>query len=113
MEMEGKEQKWAQRFIPRMSAILHEARPKIGLPKFGKWDFRVVEDLPKMEDKSNDCAFYTMMFIKYYDPDTRIFTRSIDQEMPGDLRCSVLTYLLYNSMNEVRTLPAAVEAFRQ
>ncbi|CAL5028180.1 unnamed protein product [Urochloa decumbens] len=113
VKLGGKEFKWAPRFIGRMSAILHEVRPKIGIPKFGRWEFRVLDNMPIMETESNDCGFYTMLFMKYYDPHTHVITRSINQEMPGDLRCLVLTYLMYHQSNEVGSLPPAVEALRQ
>lgn len=111
-KMSGRTVKWAPTLISRLSTALHDARPKIGIPKFGKWPFNVVGNNPKMSCGSNDYGFYVMKYMQCYDPDKSIFTSTIIQEQHGDLRCQFLSYLVFHRCNCVEKLPDALDAFR-
>jgi hypothetical protein len=63
----------------RLSTVLHEVRPKVGLYKFGKWELTVVETTPLMVMGSNDCGFYLMRYIESYDALKYSVADSIEQ----------------------------------
>ena len=89
-KMSGRTVKWPPNLIGRLSTALHDARPKIGIPKFGKWPFKVVGNSPKMSVGSNDCGFYVMKYMQCYDLDKSIFTSTIIQVWGNISFCPVI-----------------------
>ena len=98
-KMSGRTVKWPPNLIGRLSTALHDARPKIGIPKFGKWPFNVVGNNPKMSCGSNDYGFYVMKYMQCYDPDKSIFTSTIIQVWGNISFC----YVFFGSCTYIRS----------
>ena len=88
--LSGSETEWAPTLMSRLSSALHEVRPNIGIPNFEKWDIELAENIPTMKNLSNDCGFYVMRYMQFYDPMRAVMTRNIQQVCP-------LTTLIFKS----------------
>jgi hypothetical protein len=62
-----KEIPWARVIMRRLSKALQHVYPKASFPKFGNFPIDMPPNCPTMKIGSNDCGFYIMRYIKYYD----------------------------------------------
>jgi hypothetical protein len=67
MDMCGRKFPWARVIMSRLSKALQHVCPKASFPKFGNFLIDMPPNCPTMKTGSNDCGFYVMRYIKYYD----------------------------------------------
>lgn len=75
-----------------------------GHPKFDDWSLPIIHSLPQQNAGSNDCAFFMMMFMKFYNPDSRQlqFCDHVEFSKDGQLRIDILWYLFHHQLNGSR-----------
>jgi hypothetical protein len=62
-----------------LSKALQHVFPKASFPKFGNFLIDMPPNFPTMKTRSNDCCFYAMRYIKYYDHMAGAITSYIQQ----------------------------------
>jgi hypothetical protein len=55
--------------VRRLNDAIHKVRPDAGIPRFSNYKYEMVHNIPKQWLGSNDCAFYAMWYMEYYNAD--------------------------------------------
>ncbi|XP_062213565.1 uncharacterized protein LOC133914479 [Phragmites australis] len=87
--------------------------------RISKKDFKVFANMrrvpfteaPVMVNR-NDCAFFSMKFIEFFDGEESSLRTSIAPEKSGELRSEMLHYLLFHTLNDIKDMPPEIERFR-
>jgi hypothetical protein len=58
---------WSKVIMSRLNKALQHFRPRSCFPKFGNFAIDLPPIYPTMEAGSNDCGFYVIRYIHYYD----------------------------------------------
>ena len=133
---------WARVIMNRLNKSLQQVRPNSRIPKFGNFPIDMPPMCPTMIAGSNDCGFFVMRYIQYYDHTDGsikqfikrvshfmimlfVFIHStfqiqlihlgiicIMQENSGDLRSLALHYLTFHSKNKCLPLPLEIQRFK-
>jgi hypothetical protein len=67
MELGGRKLPWSKVIMSRLNKALQHVRPRSCFPKFGNFAIDLSPNCPTMEAGSNDCGFYVMGYILFYD----------------------------------------------
>lgn len=60
---------WSRKIVQRLNEAFQRARPN-AVPRFENFVCEMVEAIPKQAVNSNDCAFYTMLYMDNYNAAT-------------------------------------------
>jgi hypothetical protein len=58
---------WARLIMVRLNMALQHVRPRSNLPRFDNFPIDMAPNCPTMKAGSNDCGFFAMRYIQYYD----------------------------------------------
>jgi hypothetical protein len=61
---------WCKIMMKRLNEAIQAARPESGIPKFGNYKCEMLDGIHKQKIGSNDCGFYCMWYMEYYDAST-------------------------------------------
>ena len=61
---------WCRLMMRRLNEAIQVARPDSRIPKFGNYKCELLHDIHKQRIGSNDCGFYCMWHMEYYDANT-------------------------------------------
>jgi hypothetical protein len=67
MDLGGRKLPWAKVIMSRLNKALQHVRPRSCFPKFSNFTIDLSPNCPTMEAGSNDCGFYIMGYILFYD----------------------------------------------
>jgi hypothetical protein len=67
MDLGGRKLPWSKVIMSRLNKALQHVRPRSCFPKFGNFAIDIPPNWPTMEAGSNDCGFFVMRYIHYYD----------------------------------------------
>jgi hypothetical protein len=67
MDLGGRKLPWSKVIMSRLNKALQHVRPRSCFPKFGNFAIDLSPNCPTMEAGSNDCGFYVMGYILFYD----------------------------------------------
>ncbi|KAG0514316.1 hypothetical protein BDA96_10G180300 [Sorghum bicolor] len=87
----------------RLNEAIQVARPDSWIPKFGNYKCELLHDIHKQRIGSNDCGFYCMWYMEYYDANTAKVL------WPYSLRSDVLQFIVFHKANEQKELPEEIE----
>ena len=63
----GRKLPWAKVIMSRLNKAIQHVRPRTCFPKFGNFTIDLCPNCPNMAAGSNDCGFYVMGYILFYD----------------------------------------------
>jgi hypothetical protein len=63
----GRKFPWARVIMSRLSKALQHVCPNAAFPKFGNFPMDMPSNCPTMRTGSNDCGFFVMSYMKFYD----------------------------------------------
>jgi hypothetical protein len=67
MDIGSRKLPWARVIMNRLNKSLQQVRPNSRIPKFGNFPIDMPPMCPTMKAGSNDCGFFVMRYIQYYD----------------------------------------------
>jgi hypothetical protein len=67
LDLGGRKLPWAKVIMSRLNKALQHVRPRTCFPKFGNFAIDLCPNCPNMAAGSNDCGFYVMGYILFYD----------------------------------------------
>ncbi|XP_020407202.1 uncharacterized protein [Zea mays] len=103
---------WARLIMVRLNMALQHVRPRSNLPRFDNFPIDMAPNCPTMKAGSNDCGFFAMRYIQYYDYMDGAINVVIDSDNSGDLRALALYYLIFHRLNKNRSLSPELERFK-
>lgn len=65
----GRKLPWAKVIMSRLNKAIQHVRPRTCFPKFGNFTIDLCPNCPNMAAGSNDCGFYVMGYILFYQCD--------------------------------------------
>jgi hypothetical protein len=65
----GRKLPWAKVIMSRLNKAIQHVRPRTSFPKFGNFTIDLCLNCPNMAAGSNDCGFYVMCYILFYQCD--------------------------------------------
>jgi hypothetical protein len=67
LDLGGRKLPWAKVIMSRLNKALQHVGPRTCFPKFGNFAIDLSPNCPTMAAGSNDCGFYDMGYILFYD----------------------------------------------
>jgi hypothetical protein len=67
LDLGGRKLPWAKVIMSRLNKAIQHAWPRTCFPKFGNFTIDLCPNCPNMAVGSNDCGFYVMGYILFYD----------------------------------------------
>src|SRR5688572_19095970 len=82
----GRKFPWARVIMSRLSKALQHVCPNADFPKFGNFPLDMPSNCPTMRTGSNDCGFFVMSYMKFYDHNAGVIS-SFNQPVSDCANC--------------------------
>jgi hypothetical protein len=67
MDLGDRQLPWAMLIMSRLNLPIQHVRPRSPLPAFWNYPIELPTNCPTMKVGSNDCGFFVMRYMQYYD----------------------------------------------
>ncbi|XP_035817880.1 uncharacterized protein [Zea mays] len=108
----GRKLPWAKVIMSRLNKAIQHVRPSTCFPKFGNFTIDLCPNCPNMAAGSNDCGFYVMGYILFYQCDEGSLRSDIEAGNTSEIRSLALHYITFHPKNKALSLLQDIQRFK-